>query len=237
MKKHRFIGNFDLTKKKAITTDVEIINQLKNVLRLKAGELFLISDGQGREANAQIVVLQNKLVEFEIEDAHRIDNEPSVTGTLYCSILKRENFELVVQKATEIGVKKIQPLTTARTVKLNLRDDRLKKIAKEAAEQSGRVIVPEICQPIKFELAVKKSIDNDVNFFFDQNISKEPPHDVRIVDTAGIFIGPEGGWTEQEQALAEHFRFHFANLGKLTLRAETAAIIASYLALYGGIIE
>jgi 16S rRNA (uracil1498-N3)-methyltransferase len=237
MKKHRFIGDFDLSNKKVKSSDKEIINQLRNVLRIKVGDEVILGDGQGNQAEARIKVLQAKSVEFETNQIGKNENEPPISATLYSAILKNENFELVVQKATEIGIAIIQPITTDRTVKLNIRENRLQKIIREAAEQSGRGILPELHSPLPFKEAVKKSIDNDANFFFDQHMNIEHPHDVRIVDRAGIFIGPEGGWTDKEREIAEHFRFHFVNLGKLTLRAETAAIIASYLAMYGGVIE
>lgn len=237
MKVHRFIGDFDLSKKKITSEDRNIINQLKNVLRLKAGDAIVLGDGKGNEADTNITTLHNSLVEFSVGAVRAIENEPPVDGILYCAVLKNENFETVVQKATEIGVKRIQPIITERTVKTNLRMDRLQKIAREAAEQSGRAVLPVISEPISFTEAAKEAINNDGNFFFDPTVRREHPHDVRIVDTAGIFIGPEGGWTDKERDIAEHYRFHFMSLGKLVLRGETAAIIATYLALYGSALE
>ena len=80
---------------------------------------------------------------------------------------KKENFELVVQKAVEIGVKEIIPIITKRTVKLNLKYDRLEKIIKEAAEQSGRGILPILRKAMDFKKAIEEAEQNNINLFFD----------------------------------------------------------------------
>ena len=143
-------------------------------------------------------------------------------------VLKKENFEWAVQKAVEVGVKEITPIITARTVKLGLNKDRLKKIIKEAAEQSGRGILPKLNEAIIFDEAIKSAKENDLNLFF--NIGgKNVQHSMSNISKIGIFIGPEGGWDEEEIKKAQSSNgFTIVGLGKTILRAETAAVIASY---------
>ena len=229
MRRHRFIGNFDLLKKKLRIDDKELVSQIRNVLRLKPGDEVLLADGKLNEARARIVNLKNDFLEVEIEEVFKNENEPKTNVILYCSILKRENFELVVQKATEIGVKEITPLLCARTVKLDFKHERLEKIIKEAAEQSGRGIVPTLCKPAKLEDALRSAEKNDLNVFFDAGGAKPDQKEFTWAKKIGVFVGPEGGWDPEEIELAKRHACKILNLGKLTLRAETAAIIASYI--------
>ena len=161
--------------------------------------------------------------------------EPYVDVYLYPSILKKENLELVAQKATEVGVKVIIPVISARTVKLNVRSERMVKIVREAAEQSGRAQVPMFHEPIELSEAFKHAKGNDLNIFFDPggelfDVRTTIPRSARRI---GIFIGPEGGWESGEIELARQHGCVITSLGKLILRAETAAVVAAYLAAQG----
>jgi len=149
-------------------------------------------------------------------------------------------------------------IISARTIKTGLNLERLKKIAREASEQSGRGIVPEILEPIPFEKSLELCKENDLNILFDisgellfkmpcerdgASTSKNSAEFYACIlnnnsPSTNIFIGSEGGWTEEEiqKALghsptgeAKSLNFKIISLGKLTLRAETAAIISSYL--------
>lgn len=235
MATHRFIYKINLDKPHTRISDSILAKQLRSILRLKVGQKIQICDGEGNEAITEITKLTKKFVDIKILDRSRNENEPAKHIILYCSILKRSNFELVVQKTTEVGVSEIFPLLCKRTIKKNVRNDRLEKIIKEAAEQSGRGILPKLHKVQSFEEVMPSSKQNDVNLLFDQNgkplfnefkdITSEINHNKKI----GIFIGPEGGWEDSEIKLANENKFKIISLGKLTLRAETAAIIASYL--------
>lgn len=232
MRLHRFIINTDLNGGKIRLTDPNLINQMRNVLRLSAGDKVSLADGRGKEALAQVSTLRKGIAELEIEKIYENKNESDKSVILYCSVLKRENFELVVQKATEVGVKEIFPIVTKRTIKLNIKMGRLGKIMKEAAEQSGRAVIPKLNEPIRFEDAVEHAKKNNLNLFFDISGSsiKGFLHTIESRKHIGVFIGPEGGWEEEEIKIAKKNKFKVASLGKLTLRSETAAIIVSYLA-------
>lgn len=237
MRLHRFIGNFDLAKKQINITDKDFLNQAKNVLRFKVGDKIVLCDGNVNEAAAEIINLDNKIAELKILEIYKNESEPKNHVTLYCPILKKENFEIAVQKAVEVGVKEIIPVITKRTVKLGLSHARLNKIIKEAAEQSDRGILPKLREAVSFDEAVEQAKANDLNYFFNTGNNMGP---VAITSKTsdrlkcaqckiGVFVGPEGGWDEAEIKKAQSHGFAMAGLGKLTLRAETAVIIASYV--------
>jgi 16S rRNA (uracil1498-N3)-methyltransferase len=223
MKIHRFIDNFDLSKNEIEITG-KIAHQIVKVLKLKAGEKVELSDGKGVVAFGKIKKIEKSNVTVEKEKI--IKEEENKKIVLYCAILKKENFELVVQKTTECGISKVVPIISARTIKTGLNLERLQKIAKEASEQSGRSTVPEISEPIAFTKAIE--IVEGKSVLFDISGSKFTSN--YNLETKNLFIGPEGGWTEEEIKRARNISsFKICSLGKITLRAETAAIISTYL--------
>jgi 16S rRNA (uracil1498-N3)-methyltransferase len=239
MRLHRFFVEIDLAKAKRFPlTDRALVAQVTKVLRLKKGDKIILADHKRRETLATILAIGKKGIEVERADVITNENEPRTDVTLYCAVLKRENFEWVVEKATEVGAKAIVPIRTARTVKMNLNAERLQKIAREAAEQSGRGEVPEIKAIMDFKDAVEEAaVGNSRNLFFDAYMSgpfRMPAGPVK--GPIGVFIGPEGGWGDEERAIVlSQGRFELASLGRLTLRAETAAIVAAFLAVQGEI--
>jgi 16S rRNA (uracil1498-N3)-methyltransferase len=236
MKIHRFIDNFNLSQKE-LEINGEIAHQIIKVLKLKIGEKIELSDGKNISAIAEILEISDSTslttsknsVIVKLGTLLRSASFAGQNNTkqvhLFCAVLKKENFELVVQKATECGINKIIPIITERTIKTGLNLERLKKISKEASEQSGRIDIPEISEPIKFKNALDLAEGKD-NFFLDftgKTLSK------KSFSSANIWIGPEGGWTQKELNLAKENNFQIISLGSLTLRAETAAIIGTYL--------
>lgn len=224
MRLHRFIGDFDLDAKTLTITDAGLVSQWRTVLRLKPADTLILCDGRGREAEAVIVRLEAKVAEVAIENRDTPKREPQKAATLYCALLKRENFELVVQKATEIGIARIVPLLTERTIKTGFNVDRLQKIIKEAAEQSGRTTLPELSELASFKDAVKEVQGEDCILF---DLGENPVH--MPIQAHAAFIGPEGGFSESEVGLARERGFAISSLGDLTMRGETAAIVVSYL--------
>lgn len=229
MKIHRFIGDFDLTKGE-ITLIGDIVKQIRNVLKLEEGEEILLSDGKGSEAKAQIIsIFSDKVVCKIIENNKSEDSARKVS--LYLAVLKKDNFELAVQKATECGVSEIIPVITDRTIKTGLNFERLEKIVKEASEQSGRSIVPEISEMMNFTDALENGKESNEKIIF--HLVDEEYGPDKNANSVSIFIGPEGGFTDKEIDLAKNSGYSVASLGALTLRGETAAIIATYRAVQG----
>lgn len=229
MRLHRFIGPFDCSQPRIEISDPDIVNQILRVLRLGVGDQLVLADGKTNECIGEIVDRQKDELVVSVIERYVNTNEPTVSCILYCAILKRENFELVVQKATEIGVREIVPVVSQRTVKLDIKAERLQKIVKEAAEQSGRGRLPIVHSAMPFGDALNHAKHNNINIFFD--FSDVPVESIAIHGTQrrGLFIGPEGGWTEAEADAARVAGHAIGSLGALTFRAETAAIIASYL--------
>jgi 16S rRNA (uracil1498-N3)-methyltransferase len=233
---HRFIGKFPISDDKFWIGDKELTHQIRDVLKLRVGEKIVLvgekgsprssTGGAGLEAVCEIVGFDNDYVGVKVLENLENKNDPKTVVELYLAILKNENFELATQKAVEVGVSKIIPIVTERTIKTGLKLDRLKKIMKEASEQSGRGLVPEIIEPIEYKSALKLAKGNDFNVLYDP--SGEDSNAKHAGKRIGIFIGPEGGWTEKEISMARVAHCKILSFGKLVYRAETAAIISVY---------
>ncbi len=232
MKIHRFIGNFDLHQSEIKITDIDIVKQIRNVLKLEPGETIILSDGQGTSIEIIIESIQKSAVTGAVL-SKKIDTNETQEVALYLAILKKENFELAVQKATEVGVHTIIPVITERTVKTGLNFERLEKIAKEASEQSGRSLVPKIAEIVTFEEALESGKKSDEKIIFHLSGKEYKPDGslASVRQSVSIFIGPEGGFTDKEVMLAKESGYDVCSLGPLTLRGETAAIVASYRAV------
>jgi 16S rRNA (uracil1498-N3)-methyltransferase len=146
---------------------------------------------------------------------------------LYAALLKRDNFEWLLQKAVEVGVDEIVPLVSERTVKIGFNEKRWQKIIKEAAEQSQRHTLP-ILRPIQNFKEALNAAKGEVLFF---DPSGDRLDNVEIKDKImSAFIGPEGGWTENEIQMVKDQKAKMINLGDNILRGETAGVVATYLA-------
>ena len=228
MKLHRFIGEYNLSKKEVKIIDSKIINQIKAVLRLKRGDKIILSDGKGQSGEIILDIVSTDKITGIVEKIDR-KNETERRVNLYLSILKKENFELAVQKAVEAGVFSITPIITERTIKTGLNIPRLEKIILEASEQCGRNIVPTLSPILDFKNALIDGTKNEEKIIF--HLNGEKFHSSTSFGQISIFIGPEGGFTEKEIELAKEAGYSVASLGSLTLRGETAAIVATYRAV------
>lgn len=226
---HRFTIHSEI---KAGTFEIEdkaVQKQIVSVLRLKKGECIMLGDGRGTEAEAIVTVTQPTLtVDVSIP---RLMPKPARRIALYCAILKKENFEWVVQKATEVGADEIIPLSTGRTVKQGLNIERLRAIAREASEQSGRAYIPQVRESISFDSALAESLAGGITIIARKDGSTLTALSPQIEKTkfVGLFIGPEGGWDAYEEDAAKVKGALSLFLGNYTLRAETAAVVATYL--------
>ncbi|HNZ55125.1 MAG TPA: RsmE family RNA methyltransferase [Candidatus Paceibacterota bacterium] len=225
MRKDRFFIPTDYSGEFLVWRDRELAHQLKNVLRLDGDKVVFLFNGRGEEATVSLAEIKDEDLRFKIlsvQSAKELGNKI----TLYVSLLKRDNFEFVVQKATEAGVLAIVPIVAARTVKQGDKTERWQIIAKEAAEQSGRLIVPKVCEALSFDEAIRVAAEShELNILFDLNGAKLKKVDGNI----GIFVGPEGGFSPAEIGLAQEKGFSKFSLGDFTLRAETAAIIGTFV--------
>src|SRR3990167_10729631 len=166
MRLHRFFITVDLTVSPVRISDPDLLHQWMKVLRLQSGDRLILCDGKGMESEATLVSLEAAHAKLQLHGAHLVAAKSLRPVTLTCSVLKRENFEWVVQKCCEVGVKAIVPIVAVRTVKTGLKMDRLRAIAKEAAEQSGRGIIPDIAEPLTFDRALTEAKKYAQNIFF-----------------------------------------------------------------------
>ncbi len=225
MKIHRFIGPYDLRFSEIVLED-EAARQMSMVLKLKQSEKIVLCDGQGMQATYVIAEISKGRVGLaRMGEVDSVLTESRHVVTLYAAILKRENFEWLVQKATECGIYRIVPILTRRTVKQGLKIDRLRDIAREASEQSGRGRVPEIVEPMPYVDALASATQSGATYVFDVGGKRYTGGG----EKCSIFVGPEGGWDPEERAIAIESKATIADLGPRILRAETAATVASFL--------
>ena len=220
---------FNFTKK-SVTLTADEARHLREVLRLKPGDEVSVFNGEGKEYRAQVVQARREFAELELgEEITTARPESPLHLTLAVALLKGEKFDLVVQKATELGVNKIVPLMT-RYADIKLRDEsdatkrvaRWQRIALEAAKQSGRAVVPKVEKPTPFA-----SVLSNPCLLFSE---REGGHGLeRIGNPITVIIGSEGGWADEELDQARAAGAQIVTLGGRILRAETAAITAAAL--------
>ncbi|MFA6136072.1 MAG: RsmE family RNA methyltransferase [Candidatus Paceibacterota bacterium] len=227
MKVHRFFIDKDLSEYNLNLSDSKIINQIKNVLRLKIGEEVSFFNGRD-EVLAKINSLEKDKILFSCKKIS-IKKDRGIIVSLYCSVVKKDKFEWIVEKASEVGIFKIIPVISSRTIKTSLNLKRLNDISKEASEQSGRITLPLISDIMTFSQSIEDAKFNKMNVFLNTDIDDRKIPKIGDGESIGIFVGPEGGWTQEESDLAKKNGFLEKSLGNNIFRTETAAIVASYL--------
>ena len=210
------------------------------VLRAKIDDEIIICDGSGTDYLCRLIGINKKQVLAKIIKKYSNENEPELKITLYQGLPKGDKMELVIQKCIEIGVDRIVPVITENTVvkigdKAEKKNIRWNKIAESASKQCGRGKIPAVDKIITFKEAVEnsKSLDSAI-------IPYEKEHETSIKKfthsfsgkTIGIFIGPEGGFSENEIKLCRENNISSVSLGKRILRTETAGLVTSVILLY-----
>jgi len=231
MRVNRFLRDFDFLRSVLVSHDKDLIAQIRTVLKLREGSLVSLTDGKGKEADALLASVSAREVVFEMKGAVRSVSRRT-TCRLYCALIKHDRFEYVVQKATEIGVAEIVPVITQHTVKRHARAERLTTIAREAVEQSGQAWLPLVREPIALLSALKEIGSRGTTGVF-CDIGGEDIFSVMSslnIKDVSLFIGPEGGWDDEERSAAREAHCRFASLGDTVLRADTAAVAAVFTA-------
>ena len=212
--------------------DAGFINQLKNVFRYKKGSEVILLDNSGFEYRAQIELLTKEQVDFSIIEKKENKICARREITLLPALLKKDKLEWVFQKATELGVKDFFTIMAERSEKTGLNLERSKKIIREAAEQCGRNKEPHLFETYTLEKGINLRFHDAVKLIaFDVSGKKMPQELLESNTDLAVFIGPEGGWTENEIALFKKSGVEIYSLGSQTLRAETAAIAVASLLL------
>lgn len=201
---------------------------ITRVLRMKKDEKIELCDCEGNAFIAVILSVDENVV-VKVTDV--IDNnEPQKKVVLFQSLSKGTKMDLVIQKSVELGVSMIVPVETEFSV-VKIKDESTKiirwnRIAVEAVKQCKRSVVPEVCEPVKYADAIKmmKEFDLSVIAYEGDKQNKYENCFVENIDTVGIMIGPEGGFSKKEIEYAENEGIKTITLGRRILRTETAAI-------------
>lgn len=214
-------------------SEEKIIHQIKNVLRKKEGDKIIFLDGMGSEFIGIIydiskneITLKKREINFYKKEFFENENQKIILAP---AILKKDNFEFVLQKCTEIGVRYFQPIISERTEKNNLNFERSEKILKEASEQSEKKFLPKLSETKTLQEFLQRSTSKNI-FALEFNSENFRISDFEKKDGDIIFlVGPEGGWGEEDKKLFDEFSVKTISLGSQILRAETASISLSSL--------
>lgn len=203
-------------------------------LRIRTGDYITVFDGKGKEFSCKVKDIKKDRTELEILSSAENVGEPKIDVSLYLSVIKQDRFEMAVQKATELGVNRIIPVYSSYTQRnVSLNSERLTKIAVSACEQCGRSIVPDISPSIEFSELVSRASNTYMIFPWERELNGDLRSAIDATQSdISIFIGPEGGITQQEKEQLVAAGAKSVTLGSRILRAETAAIAALAAVFY-----
>ena len=239
---HRFYHSNPLDLNQIIILDEFSSHHALRVMRVKVDDFLILFNGDGFEYRGRVSDINKKTINIEILSKEKNNSESPININLFQSISSNEKMDMVIQKATELGVSSIQPIFTSRsTVKLSL--DRIKKrlihwrqVSISACGQSGRSKIPTIKPPIGFDRFVEGITANSLNLLLHPDNSGESSNlPNEYSGDINIFIGPEGGFSQDEVLLLKKQNCINIQLGSRILRTETAplAIIAILQYKYG----
>lgn len=235
-------------KRSSVSLGQEEARHLREVLRLKVGDDAYVFDGAGHEFHCRISESRRDTAQLEvISEITPAKPESPLQLKLAVALLKGEKFDLVVQKATELGVACVVPLVT-KHADIRLRDSsdaakrvsRWQRIALEASKQSGRAVVPDVTNPVSFESLIESQRQSagdspgvSQGLMFSERdgtplVEWSMNNSIELSSLTAV-IGSEGGWADEEITFAREAGWAVITLGGRTLRAETAAIAVATL--------
>ncbi len=224
-----YIKDIDYINKKAKIEGPDV-HHIRNVMRLNVGDKIILNTYEGRVFEAEIFELSKTYVICALDKEISNDYKP-LNLTLAMSLIKKDNFELVLQKATELGVKAIIPINTERSI-IKINDysrklERFETIVKEASEQCERTVPTNIDNLIDLDKIDFLVYDHVILAYEREKSDKKFSDIIRNIDSKEnvlVIIGPEGGFSDAEVGFLKTKPVEFTSLGKTILRAETAAI-------------
>ncbi|XQA70723.1 16S rRNA (uracil(1498)-N(3))-methyltransferase [Xanthomonas sacchari] len=210
----------------------DVANHLLRVLRLREGDPCVLFNGDGCDYPAELLQAGKRNASVRIGAAQPVDNESPLAITLLQGVARGEKMDLILQKATELGVAAIVPVWAERTeVKLDAArvDKRVahwRSVVIAACEQSGRARVPQLSVPLALADAARAAADSPCRLILDPQ-GEQRLRSLAIGGAAAtIAIGPEGGWSPRDRATLEAAGFVGLRLGPRILRTETAGLAA-----------
>jgi 16S rRNA (uracil1498-N3)-methyltransferase len=244
---HRFFVPPTNIEKAAVYFPMEISRQIATVLHLRPGQQVVVLDDAGTEYEVALEIVAPRTTQGRILGARPAEGEPLTHLTLYLGLTQREKFEWMLQKCTEIGAAEYVPVITSRSLVQSSEEnssklERWRRILKEAAEQSGRGRIPTLAAPLRWNEALDhfqaQAIHGLIAWEEEKSMRITPTLDAmkqagsEIPLRLALFIGPEGGFSEEEIAQARAAGLAPVTLGKRILRMETAAIAAAAIILH-----
>lgn len=239
--------HFFVTPKQVKENDILIegadVNHIKNVLRMKIGEPFKVSDGDGNIYLCKVGEIQADTVKAFIESREQAGTELASKIYLFQGLPKSDKMEWIIQKAVELGVYEVIPVVTKRTIvkldekKAQKKRERWNMVAESAAKQSGRGLIPTVSKMMQYEEALHYGGDLDVllipyELAEGMAWTKEVLNAIGSGHSVGVFIGPEGGFEKTEVDQAVKAGAKEITLGKRILRTETAGLAVLSILMY-----
>ena len=237
----KFFINRDNVSGDRVLITGEDVKHIRSVLRMEPGDILTVCDGDGKDYLARIAKMDSQAVTADIVEVKECGTEPPIEVVLYQGLPKSDKMELIIQKSVELGVKRIVPVITERTVvKLHSKDDaankigRWQKIALEAAKQCNRGMIPNIGFPLDFKTAVDMAGRAQLSII---PYEKEETSSLKnllknCINTVSVMIGPEGGFSEEEIDFAKRSGVIPVTLGPRILRTETAGLAVLSILMY-----
>lgn len=241
---HRFFVEEPAMGADGITITGGDVNHIKNVLRMSVGDKICVINGQNnKEYYCEITALGNDAVDTRICEIRESDQELGNKIVLFQGLPKSDKMELIIQKAVELGVHTIVPVSTDRTVvKLDAKKEANKRkrwmsISESAAKQSGRLRIPEVTQVVSFKEALEMAGKMDVRLIpyeLAEGMEKTRAimSSIQPGQSVAVFIGPEGGFESSEIEKAMEIDVQPVTLGKRILRTETAGLVTLAMLVY-----
>ena len=231
---HRFFVEEPAMGENSITITGGDVNHIKNVLRMAVGDKICVINGQNnKEYYCEITAVGNDAVDTRICEIRESDQELGNEVVLFQGLPKSDKMELIIQKAVELGVHTIVPVSTDRTVvKLDAKKEANKRkrwmsISESAAKQSGRLRIPEVTPVVSYREALEMAKKMDVRLIpyelaEGMEKTRELMSSIQPGQSVAVFIGPEGGFEENEIQMAKEAGIEPVTLGRRILRTETA---------------
>lgn len=239
---NRFFIKKENIKDKIAIIEGEDVSHIANVLRKKKNDRIVLCNGEGSDYIVLIESIENKIISTKILYEEKSIGETYIDITVYQGLPKSSKMELIIQKSTELGANRIVPMISDRSiVRFNSAKDEAKKIerwqkiATEAAKQSGRGSIPYVSKPMIFEKALDDAKSKDlilIPYELEKGISLKQVLKKGKPNSIGIFIGPEGGFDNDEIQLAVNSKADIVTLGNRILRTETTALVVLGIILY-----
>ncbi len=217
-----------LTVNQKVVLEAQQSHYLLNVMKLKKGEILNCFDNQSGEYSCELLEISKKQAVLEVKNREKEYMQCPDIWLLFAPV-KKDNTDFIIQKATELGVRKIIPVLTKYTITERVKKERFSAQSIEAAEQCRRTDLPEIEDIVKLEGLLNNWDKKRTLYYMDESLSGQSVKEIFLKASApcAILVGPEGGFSEKEFIFLKNLPFSKAvSLGNRILRAETAVVAA-----------